>query len=91
MPAEPGPRGPVGTEAGPGDGRRRGGHRRVDAAGTGPASADGAEPRREIVGGSGGGAAEGPGPAPVAPARERTEPEDEHARWLREQRPPHWG
>ena len=68
---------------------RRRGPRRADAAGTGPASADGPEPVLEPQAGAGtaiGGvrtaASADASPAPA---------EVEHDRWLREQRPPHWG
>lgn len=80
---------------------RRRGPRRADAAGTGPASADGPEPVLEPRAGAGtaiGGVrtaasadaspapSPGPGRAPLADTAEA-----EHDRWLREQRPPHWG
>lgn len=69
---------------------RRRGPRRADAPGTGPAAADGREPRLPEVTGKGGNSpATTPGrggtgsePAPAEAERER---------WLREQRPPHWG
>ncbi|QCU77609.1 hypothetical protein E7744_04820 [Citricoccus sp. SGAir0253] len=62
--------------------RRR--HRRADAAGTGPAAADGPEPHLAD-------------PAAPSPRRAERASRDgdaalsERDRWLLEQRPPHWG
>ncbi|WP_295017190.1 hypothetical protein [uncultured Micrococcus sp.] len=80
---------------------RRRGPRRADAPGTGPASADGPEP--VLASRTGGGApprgASAAASATVTvaatPRAGRALPADpaeaEHDRWLREQRPPHWG
>jgi len=81
-------------------GSRRRGPRRADAPGTGPATADGPEPRLPgqdtdpASGPAQGGAVVGKdrrtGPTGRRPAEPR-EPIDPLGRWLLEQRPPHWG
>lgn len=91
--------------ASPEPGRRRG-HRRADAAGTGPASADGPEPtlpEPTLPGPALPGAQTAGDATPSRPAvsrgravtsaagADRPEPADELGRWLLEQRPPHWG
>ena len=69
---------------------RRRGPRRADAPGTGPATADGREPRLpgmpRLAGTS-------PATTPTGDAAgvESGPAEAERDRWLREQRPPHWG
>ncbi|OFR87768.1 hypothetical protein HMPREF2863_02230 [Micrococcus sp. HMSC067E09] len=63
--------------------RRRRGPRRASVPGTGPAGADGAEPR--IVGLN----AE-PSDA-VVPETGRPAATDARGRWILDQRPPHWG
>lgn len=80
---------------------RRRGPRRADAAGTGPAAADGPEPVLEpLVGtdprasgaravGTSSSAGLRRGAAGVDRAADPAEAERD--RWLREQRPPHWG
>ena len=65
---------------------RRRGPRRADAPGTGPATADGREPRLPGH----------PGQAGTSPTGheagvESGPAEAQRDRWLREQRPPHWG
>ncbi|SJN28859.1 hypothetical protein FM125_07355 [Micrococcus lylae] len=67
----------------PAEPRRRRGPRRASVPGTGPAGADGAEPR--IVGLN----AE-PSDA-VVPGAGRPAATDARGRWILDQRPPHWG
>ena len=79
---------------------RRRGPRRADAPGTGPASADAPEPRLPGLTDDGVTRAAG---GPASPRTDATgsgrraatpppaEPAGERDRWLREQRPPHWG
>ena len=74
----------------PADGAaRRRGPRRADAPGTGPAAADGREPRLpgmpRLTGQAGTSSATAPTGVETGAA------EAERDRWLREQRPPHWG
>ena len=72
---------------------RRRGPRRADAPGTGPAAADGREPRLPGMPRLTGQAGTSPATAPIStPASCPVgAAEAEHDRWLREQRPPHWG
>ncbi|MDO4239812.1 hypothetical protein [Micrococcus sp.] len=80
---------------------RRRGPRRADAAGTGPAAADGPEPVLEPRVGTdphassvravGTASSTGPDRGAAGVARAADPAEAEHDRWLREQRPPHWG
>ena len=74
-------------------GPRRRGPRRADAPGTGPATADGREPRLPAQPGHPGQAGTSPATAPTGHEAgvEIGAAEAEHDRWLREQRPPHWG
>ena len=69
---------------------RRRGPRRADAPGTGPAAADGREPRLPGMPRQ-----DGTSPATAPTGHEAGveigAAEAEHDRWLREQRPPHWG
>ncbi|WMY77902.1 hypothetical protein [Citricoccus sp. I39-566] len=72
-------------------GSRRRGPRRADAPGTGPASADGAEPQLEALKPEPA-SSESPRPEPSPGDAARKNPRlTEHDRWLLEQRPPHWG
>ena len=78
----------------PADGApRRRGPRRADAPGTGPASADGREPRLPGMPRLTGQAGTSPATAPTGDVAgvESGPAEAERDRWLREQRPPHWG
>ena len=76
----------------PADGApRRRGPRRADAPGTGPASADGREPRLPGMPRLIGQAGTSPATAPTGAGVESGPAEAERDRWLREQRPPHWG
>ncbi|MEY8815653.1 hypothetical protein AB9H24_10765 [Micrococcus luteus] len=68
---------------------RRRGPRRADAPGTGPAAADGREPRLPEMPRLTGQA--GTSPATTPAGVESGPAEAERDRWLREQRPPHWG
>lgn len=72
---------------------RRRGPRRADAPGTGPATADGREPRLPGMPRLTGQAGTSPATAPTGDAAgvESGAAEAERDRWLREQRPPHWG
>ena len=78
----------------PADGAaRRRGPRRADAPGTGPAAADGREPRLPEMPRLSGQAGTSPATAPAGDRAgvETGAAEAERDRWLREQRPPHWG
>ena len=78
----------------PADGApRRRGPRRADAPGTGPAAADGREPRLAGMPRLTGQAGTSPATTPTGNAAgvETGAAEAERDRWLREQRPPHWG
>lgn len=72
---------------------RRRGPRRADAPGTGPATADGREPRLPGMPRLPGQAGTSPTTAPTGHEAgvESGPAEAERDRWLREQRPPHWG
>ena len=74
-------------------GPRRRGPRRADAPGTGPAAADGREPRLPEMPRLSGQAGTSPATTPTGNAAgvETGAAEAERDRWLREQRPPHWG
>ena len=69
---------------------RRRGPRRADAPGTGPAAADGREPRLPGMPRLTGQAETSP-PTGQEAGVETGPVEAERDRWLREQRPPHWG
>lgn len=81
--------------------RRGRGPRRADVPGTGPAAADGREPRVAGLETGSGAWFEAPGAATQSAGKARgsarsataarAEPLGEHERWLLEQRPPHWG
>lgn len=68
---------------------RHRGPRRADAPGTGPATADGREPRLPGVPRLTGQA--GTSPTGHEAGVESGPAEAQRDRWLREQRPPHWG
>ncbi|MFL0420068.1 hypothetical protein [Micrococcus luteus] len=74
-------------------GPRRRGPRRADAPGTGPATADGREPRLPGMPQLTGQAGASPTTASTGDVAgdETGAAEAERDRWLREQRPPHWG
>ncbi|WP_430753816.1 hypothetical protein [Micrococcus luteus] len=67
---------------------RRRGPRRADAPGTGPAAADGREPRLPGMPRQDG---TSPATASTGAGDESGPAEADRDRWLREQRPPHWG
>ena len=70
---------------------RRRGPRRADAPGTGPAAADGREPRLPGMPRLAGTSPATTAPTGDAAGVETGATEAERDRWLREQRPPHWG